>query len=146
MKKIVLLVTAALLSVCTLSFGASSLQPLDKSQATQTIQDKTITTIPMVTLNGQLINNTFTGYFDKTGTVKGQLANKPDNDPQTDQGTWMVKSDGTLCATWQHWDNSKPICVSIYKLNNGILFVNQQTKKFESYILQENIKSGNQIS
>ena len=98
MNKLALLAGAALLTLSSLSFAAS-LQSLNKSQVTHEVQGKTITTIPLVTLNDQLITNTFTGFFDKNGELKGQLANKPDNGPQTDSGKWQVKADGTLCAT-----------------------------------------------
>lgn len=145
MKKSVMLVSIVLLSLSAFAFGAS-MQSLSKAQTTQQIAGKTITTIPLITLNDQLIANSFTGFFDKNGQMKGQLASKPDNDPQTDEGKWIVKPDGTLCATWQHWHQNKPICVSIYKLTNGMLLVNQHNKKIETLILKENIKDGNQLS
>lgn len=145
MKKLLLLSSALLWAVCSVSF-ANSLESLSKTQVTQVIEGKTITTVPLATLNGQLINNSFTGYFDKSGKIQGQFTDKPSNGPQSDQGTWMVKSDGTICATWQHWDNGQPICVSVYKVSNGILFINTQNKKFESMVLEENIKTGDQLS
>lgn len=144
MKKSLLLL-AATLSVSSLAL-AGSLQSLNKSQVTNEFQDKTITTISLVTINDKLEQNAFTGYFNKNGQLNGQFANKPENDPQNDQGKWTVKTDGTLCATWDHWNKGNPICVSVYKLKNGYLFVNQGNKKIETVILDENIKSGNQLS
>lgn len=145
MKKIAILSTG-LLMIASSMVCATSMQSLNKTQVTKELQGKTITTIPLVTLNNEFMTNTFTGYFDTTGQIQGQFATKPDNDPQNDQGTWVVKSDGTLCATWQHWDKSKPICVTVYKLSNGLIFINQTNKKLETLILDENIKDGNHIS
>jgi hypothetical protein len=144
MKKSVILFSAALLTISSVAFSAS-LQSLSKSQVTQEIQGKTVKTVPIVTVNDQLMDNTFTGYFDKNGQLVGQLAVKPDGVEQTDQGTWTVKNDGALCATWQHWNQGKSICVSVFKLKNGMLLVNQQTRKIETVILDDNIKDGNQI-
>jgi len=144
MKKSILLLIAALLSFSTLSFGAS-LQSLSKQQVLNTLQDKTMTTIHLITMNKQLVDNALTIYFDKQGQVSGQLVNKPDNNPQTDQGTWLVKSNGTLCVTWQSWNQNKPICVYVYKLNNSIAFINLDTNNFESLVLNDEIKTGNQL-
>lgn len=143
MKKSVLLSALIILLVSSLGFAAT-LKSLTKEQVTNAFQDKTITTIPLLTLNDKLVNNTITVYFAKDGKINGQFATKPDNDPQTDQGTWMVKANGTLCAKWDHMNNQKPICVFVYKLNNSLVFANADTNKFESMVLNENIKDGNQ--
>ena len=145
MKKSAFLIAPLLLSICTLSFAAS-LQSLNKQQVTKLLQDKTMTTVPLVTLNKQLVSNTLSVYLDKQGKLNGQFANKPDNDPQTDQGKWTVKSNGVLCATWDHWNQSNPICVFVYKTSNSVIFINQQSNKFESMALEDNIKDGNQIN
>lgn len=144
MKKSVLFMSAVLLVTSTMVF-ASSLQSLNKAQVIKTLQGKTITTIPLITLDHQMVTNTFTGYFDKNGQIQGQLSSKPENAPQNDQGVWTVKSDGKLCNTWKNWDQGKPICVTMYKLNNGILFINED-KKLETLILNENIVDGNHVS
>ncbi|HEX4044072.1 MAG TPA: hypothetical protein VHZ76_00215, partial [Gammaproteobacteria bacterium] len=83
---------------------------------------------------------------DKNGKVIGQMTNKPADEPQKDTGNWTVKADGTVCATWDHWNSNKPICVALYKLTNGLLLVNEESKKFESLILKDDIKSGNQMN
>lgn len=145
MKKLPIFASVLLLSFCGVAL-ATSLQSLTKAQVVATIQNKTVTTIPLVTLEGKMINNTFTGYFDKNGQIQGQMENKPEGGPQTDQGQWTTKADGTLCATWQHWDQSKPICVSVFKLKNGLLFLNKDNKRLETIILDQNIKTGNQLS
>ncbi len=144
MKKLTLVVFALLLSASSLVF-ASSIQSLNKSQVMKALQDKTITTISLVTMNGKLIDNSFTGFFNKKGELQGELASKPENEPKKDQGKWMVKSDGTLCATWSTWNQKKPICVAVYKLTNGMVLVNQQNRKLETIVLDENIKEGNQL-
>jgi hypothetical protein len=143
MKKLALLASATLL-VSTFSF-AQTLHSLDKDQVTKALQGNTIKTIPLVTLNNKLIENSMTGYFDQDGKIHGQLSNKPAGEPQADEGNWQVQADGTLCATWQHWNNKQPICVTVYKLTNGLLLVNKESEKFESLILQDSIKSGKHI-
>lgn len=140
MKKVILL-AAALMS--TASFGAS-LQSLNKNQATQLFQGNTMTTVPLVTLNKQLVtNNPITIYFDKQGTATGKFENKPDNAPQNDEGKWMVKGNGIVCVTWQNWNETKPLCVYVYKTNNSVLFINADNNNFESMALKTNMKTGN---
>lgn len=144
MKQYLTLV-GALLLVPSLS-SAASLSSLNKDEVTSALSDKTITTISAATLNGKVISNSFTGYFSKDGKAVGSFATKPEgNEPQTDTGTWKVNSDGMFCFKWDHWDAGQEKCVSIYKLGNGLLVINKQNG-FESMILSEQIKSGNQLS
>lgn len=144
MKKLVVLSAAALMSFSSLCFAAP-LQSLNEKQINQTLENKTITTISLITLNGKLVNNRASIYFSKDNKVNGKFSNKPDNDPQTDEGSWSVKPNGTLCVTWQHWNQAKPICVAGYQLKNALFFVNTDTQKLETLILDENIKDGNQV-
>jgi len=118
---------------------------MNKSQAMKELSDKTITTISAVTLNGKVISDSFTGYFSKDGKMNGKLATKPADGPQVDQGTWMVKSNGTVCITWEHWNNAKARCVDFYKLSNAFLITNAD-HGFESLVLDSGIQSGNQMS
>lgn len=145
MKKTIFLSAIALTVASSLSF-ATTLNSLNKSQVSDTVSDKTITSIPLITLDSTLVQNTFTGYFGKDGKLAGQLSTQPGSGPQTDTGTWKVNADGTLCATWQHWNNSTPVCVSIFKLDNGLLLVNSKSKKFETLLLSTDIKTGNQLN
>lgn len=145
MNKSAIFASIALLSASTLCYG-QALQSLNKHQATKALSDKTFTTIGLITLDKKIVDNTATIYLDKTGKINGQMANKPDGLPQTDQGTWTIKDNGTLCATWQNWNQSKPICVSIYELNNSLIFVNADSHNLETLVLKDNIKAGNQIS
>jgi hypothetical protein len=110
----------------------------------KTLEDKTINTIPLASLHGNLIPNSVSVYFGKAGKLMGQFANKPENDPQSDQGTWQVKTDGQICVSWKVWTNDKPICVYAYKLANSLVFINTD-HKFESMVISENIQSGNQL-
>ncbi len=143
MKKIAI-TTAILLASSSLSYAAS-LQSMDKTLITKALEDKTITTVPLVTLHNSLIANTVSVYFGKKGQLLGQFTNKPDNDPQNDQGTWQVKADGQVCVSWKVWTNNNPICVYAYKLANSLVFVNT-SNKFESMVLSDGIKSGNQVT
>lgn len=143
MKKL-LVATAVLASLSSVCFAAN-LTPLNKAQATKEISDKTITTIPAVTLDGKVIPNSFTGYFGKDGTTNGKLATPPNDGPQTDQGKWMVKANGAVCVTWDHWNNGKEKCVNFYKLSNALLIMNTD-HGFETLVLDDQIQSGNQVS
>lgn len=146
MKKFLIMLSTVALTFVSASSFAQSIESLSKKQVTEMISDKTITTIPLVTIDKQLTTNTFTGFFDKSGTLTGQLANKPDNGPQTDTGTWTVKSNGSLCATWKNWNQSQPVCVSVYQLKNSLIFVNSENKDLETLILSTDIKTGNQLN
>lgn len=124
---------------------AGTMSSMSKDDVMSTFSDKTITTISAATLNGKVINDSFTGYFSKDGNATGSFETKPDDGPQSDTGTWKVNSDGKFCFKWSQWDQGKEKCVSIYKLGNGYLVVNDQNN-FESMILSEQIKSGNQMA
>ncbi len=139
MKKLIF--AFGLLSLSAYSYAAA-LSPMNKSQTQNALSDKTITTISAVTLDGKIISDSFTGYFGKDGKVAGKLANKPEDGPQTDAGTWKVKPNGMVCVTWEKWNDAKEKCVSFYKLSNSILLVNNN-KGFESLILDDQIKTGN---
>lgn len=144
MKKALILLAASMVAVSSVSF-AQSIHSLSKDQVTKMFADHTFTTLPVTTLNGDVMNNTFTGYWGNDGKMKGSFANKPDNDPQSDDGTWMVKNDGSLCATWSHWDNGKQVCVHAYETKNAVIFINAENK-LETIVLINDIKSGNQLS
>jgi hypothetical protein len=141
MKRLIL--SLLLLPLTSISF-AMSLTPLNRSAATSEIADKTMTTISAATLDGKVIADSFTGYFGKDGKMMGKFANAPTDGPQSDQGTWLVKSDGKVCVTWQHWNNAKEKCVALYKLSNALLIVNA-SNGFESLVLASDLKPGNQM-
>lgn len=142
MKRLII----ALAVLFSSSVFADAIQSLDQSQVNQTLKGKTIATIPLVTLDGSLVNNTFTGYFNSNGKIRGQMAHTPASGPANDTGSWTVTENGSLCVTWDHWNSKKNTCVAIYNLNNGLLFVNQDTHKLETLILNDNIKNGNALN
>lgn len=144
MKKYLALAGALLLAP-SLCFAGNNMTQMSKDEVTNALADKTITTISAATLSGKVVNNTFTGYFSKDGKAMGSFGTKPENDPQTDTGTWKVNSDGMFCFKWDHWDSGKEKCVAIYKLSNGLLVINSDNG-FESMILSDQIKSGNQMA
>lgn len=144
MKKLLVLFVI-LTSVSSVSFAAPSLIPMSKPQAVKELSDKTITTISAITLNGKVISDSFMGYFGKDGKTSGKLANKPADGPQVDQGKWMVKANGMVCITWDHWNNAQEKCVNFYKLNNALLIMNLN-QGFESLVLDNEIQSGNHMS
>ncbi len=143
MKRKTLFLIALLLSVCTLSFGAT-LQSLDKKGVMTALQDKTITTIPMATLHDKLVMSRISIYFGADGKLEGKFARKIENDPQSDTGTWTVKNDGLLCANWQHWGAGKDMCVYVYDTKNSLIFANP-AGYFDSLVLSRFIKSGNHV-
>ena len=140
------LVLAATMSLFVMNIAmASTMQSLTQQQLKSQLSDKTITTIPIVTMNGHLVSNSLTAYLSKDGKLTGQFSSKPENDPISDIGKWTVDSKGTFCATWDHWNKSKPICVVFYKVENSLIIINHVTKKLETIVLNENIKTGNQV-
>lgn len=141
MKKIVILLGLLLGT----SANAATLHSLNKEQVTQLVANHTLTTISTVTLNGEIQNNTFTGFLAKSGKIKGEFSNKLENDPQQDEGKWIVQKDGGLCFIWDNWGNGKQNCVYAYETKNMIIFVNKNGK-FDSAALKDEIKSGNQMS
>jgi hypothetical protein len=144
MKMTSLIYTAALLTVASSSFAMTQ-QSLNQYQTTHMLQNKTITTVSLVTINKKLVTNSLTAYFDKNGTITGKLSEKPSDSVQNDQGKWTAKPNGTLCVTWEQWNNHEPICVSVFNLNNTILFVNTSNNNFESMVLKTDIRTGNQL-
>jgi len=142
MKKQFIL-SVALLSLSSICFAAP-LAIMNKAAATKELSDKTITTISAATLDGKVISDSFTGYFDKNGKMNGKFQTKPANDPQTDQGSWIVKADGKVCVTWQHWNSGKEKCVNFYRLSNALLIVNMNNG-FESLVLNDDMQTGNKM-
>lgn len=123
---------------------ANPLEPLDQSKAKSALENKTITTIPLTTLNGKTQDNVFTGFLGKDGKTKGSFTPAPANQPQTDEGTWMVKDDGKLCMTWDHWNDAKQFCMTLYKTKNSIIFINEKDK-LESVVMLDKVRTGNKM-
>lgn len=142
MRKLVMVI-AVFLSASQFSYAAS-LSSMNKSQASSTFTDKTITTLSAATLNGKVIQDSFSGYFGKDGKMNGKFSSKPADTPQADEGTWLTKSNGQVCFTWTHWNEGKERCVTLYKLNNAVLIIGPDNV-FETLIMNDNIKSGNQL-
>lgn len=136
-------------AVCILSVipslgFATTLTSLKKEEIIKALSDKTITTIAAVHLNGQLIDNVFSGYLSKDGKFTGKFEKKPADAPQSDAGSWRASSDGLFCYKWDHWFENKEKCLSVYKVHNGLLFISP-TVGFESVVIDKNIQSGNTL-
>lgn len=142
MKK--LLVTSALLSFLPAIAMAGSIDQLNGPDTQKIFEDKTITTLRSATLNGEVIDITFTGYFGKDGSVTGRFAEAPANNPQTNTGTWKVGAKNDLCVTWKDWNHGTEQCMMLYKLSNAILVVGSKDE-FNSVILDKDIQSGNKM-
>src|SRR5689334_5724520 len=98
--KACLLAATALLTISSISFAnPAPLQPLSKTVLEATLAGKTLTTVPLSTLENKLVADTLTIYFNKDSQAIGKFAVKIPNDPQSDTGTWKVESDGQLCIT-----------------------------------------------
>ena len=48
---------------------------------------------------------------------------KPTGEPQIDQGSYSVDSDGTAYMTWQHWDAAKKLCCHVFNTENAYINV-----------------------
>lgn len=145
MKKMTVLCAAAIVALSTQSIAAE-LKSLSKDDVTKLFRDRTISTTPFAALNDQLINNTLTVYFAKNGTVTGEFTNKPENDPTTDKGIWRMSESGALCTTWEKWNHGKPNCFFVYKVGNGLVFINSETHTFANMVPNEFILIGNQMN
>lgn len=144
--KIKHILTTLVITMVSTAGIASTINSLNKEDLNSILSDKTISTAPVITMDNQLTPNTFTGYFGKDGKVNGKLANQPANGPQSDNGTWKIEANGALCVSWQHWNNASPVCVNAYKVNNGLMLINNKNHDFETLLLSGDIKSGNQIN
>lgn len=145
MKKITAVCAAAIITFSTYSIAAE-LKSLSKDDVTKLFRDKTVSTTPFAVLNDQLINNTLTVYFAKNGTITGEFSNTPENDPKTDKGIWRMSESGALCATWEHWNQGKPNCFFVYKVGNGLVFINSENHAFTNMVPNEFILIGNQMN
>lgn len=143
MKKSLIAACAILVAVTSLSFGAT-LNSVNKDQVKQAFVDKTFTSVPVAHLDGQSIGNTFTGYLDAQGKTWGKFAHKPANAPQTDEGAYIIKDDGALCLTWQHWFKGKQFCVYTYNTNNAYIIVGDNNS-FHTVFMKSAIQQGNHI-
>lgn len=145
MKYKLIICSAALLSVSSLSYG-HSLHSMDKRAIESTFTDKTITTLPFTTIDHKLMMNRVSIYFGTNGKLVGKFAKKPENNyPQTDEGTWLVRSSGELCLTWQHWSEGKESCSYAYDMKNSFIFSNM-SGYLDSVLLNHQIKQGNKVA
>lgn len=114
---------------------AATLQSLPKDKVMQLLQSKSISTMPLTTLNSKQMCSTWTGEFSEDGKVKATMDPKPSDAVAMDNGTWTVSEDGLLCITWQKWkaESNHKGCVYLYEVQNGYL-VMLDDGKIESII------------
>ncbi|HEV2613945.1 MAG TPA: hypothetical protein VGV92_04475 [Gammaproteobacteria bacterium] len=144
MKKPLLLISfLGLFGLSSLSF-AETLHSMSKSQLEQAFINKTAVSIATDNLNGRTINNTFSMFLDGKGNILGRMSVKPDNEPQADQGTYSIKSNGTLYITWQHWDGAKKLCGHMFNTKNAYVAVDC-ADIFHTAFMKEDIALGNQL-
>lgn len=139
------MLSVSVISLISSTVFADSLHSLQKNEALKLIEGNTISTGSMSTLGDKVINNTFTGYFDKSGKMEGKFSRPVRGQPQADVGIWKIKDDGSFCVTWDHWNNKKPNCLAIYAVKNGYIFINQGTGNFENVTLKDSVKAGNTL-
>ncbi len=118
---------------------------MTNGQVKQAFFDKTLTSIPFMVINGQGTPNTKVMYIDSSGKLTGQYLNQPGTQQQNDQGTYVLKSDGALCVTWQNWNSGQQVCVYAYNTANSYLFVDNQNN-FHTAVMKDSIQSGNQLN
>lgn len=140
MIKQLILGTATLL-IGVSAYAVGNLNPMTQDQLTQLIQDKTLTTIPLSTIDNHLVADRISIYFGKDGEAQGHLAKKDSKLPQNDTGKWEVKEDGALCISWKSWFKSKAFCDYAYDAKNSIIFLNGEGA-FVSLVLKSRISSG----
>lgn len=137
---------ALVISMVSTAGIAATINSLNKQELNNIISDKTISTVPVITMDNQLTQNSITVYFGKDGKITGKLTNQPANGPQNDTGTWKIEANGALCVTWQHLNNATPICVTAFKVANGLILINDKNHGFETVLLSGDIKAGNQVN
>lgn len=144
MRKLVVIIFVALLSINSLSFSAT-LNSLNRDQFIKAFVNKTSISIATDNLNGRTIENTFSMYLDDKGNIIGKMSHKPVNEPQTDNGVYSIDEDGTAYITWQHWDGEKKLCFHAFNTNNAYINVGCDNF-FHTAFMKEAIKAGNHLN
>ena len=144
MRKSVVIIFVALVSINSLSFSAT-LSSLNRDQFIKAFVNKTSISIATDNLNGRTIENTFSMYLDNKGNIIGKMSHKPVNEPQTDNGVYSIDEDGTAYITWQHWDGAKKLCFHAFNTNNAYINVGCDNV-FHTAFMKEAIKSGNHLN
>lgn len=139
-KSAVFIVFTATLALSASCFGIT-LHSMSKNQIKQALVNKTCA---VNTLNGRAIDNAFSIFMSDQGTILGKMARKPVNEPQADKGTYLIKADGTLYITWQHWDDAKKVCLHIFNFQNAYISVDCDNA-FHIAFMKDAIQSGNHL-
>lgn len=134
---------AGLLSV-SVACSAATMHSITKDQMKQAFVNKTSTSISTAQLNGKNVDNAFTGYFDDKGNMWGKFASEPADAPQTDQGTYKIKNNGSLCLTWQHWMDAKQFCVNAYETTNSYIIIDDKNM-FHTVFMKTAMQAGKQM-
>lgn len=130
----------------TSSFAyAAILHSINGTQFKHAFIGKTCTSIATDNLNGRTIDNTFSMFMDNNGNIMGKMSHKPDNESQTDKGTYTVKQDGTFYITWQHWDGGQKLCGRIFDTKNAYISADCNNV-FHTVFMKAAIESGNVLN
>ena len=122
MKKRIIATFALIILMAGISYGAS-LHSLNKEAVTHIFVGKTFVSVDTDNLNGKTINNTFSMYLAKNGTILGTMSHKPRNEPLNDQGHYVINANGSMTITWNHWDGHKHLCADYYNTKNAFLAI-----------------------
>lgn len=144
MKKSTGLIFLTLMAISTASFADHELESMSQAEVQKAFVNHSGTSIPTVRLNSQAITNTFKFYMDSQGQIFGKFLNKPQGQPQADQGTYTISSDGQVHISWQHWDGAKPICFYFYDTTNDYLAVGCDNS-FHTAFVKASMQAGNQL-
>ncbi len=141
MKKSVglLMITA----MSTASFGLT-LHSMGKTELAKAFENKTATSISIVKLDNKMIQNTITVFLDGKGHISGVMAQKPNNEPQKDQGTYLIKPDGAMYITWQHWHHATPIQAYFFDTKNAYVVIDSNPV-FHTVFLKSEMKTGDHL-
>lgn len=139
-KSAILIVFTATLTVSSSCVGIT-LHSMRKNQIKQALVNKTCA---VNNLNGRVIDNAFSIFMDDQGNILGKMAHKPENEPQADKGVYVIKADGALYITWQHWDDAKKVCLHIFNFQNAYISVDC-ANAFHIAFMKDAIQSGNHL-
>lgn len=143
MKKSAMALLTAALTVSSVGFAAT-LNSISKDQVKQAFVNKTYVSISTAQVNGKTVENSFTGYMDDQGKTWGKFTRKPADAPQADQGTYVIKDNGLLCLTWQHWMGGKQFCVYAYETTNSYLIISDDNV-FHTAFMKNKMQAGKHL-
>lgn len=138
------------IAISTTSF-ALTLHSMNKAQVSKAFVNNTLVVTQAINLHWgmtQNTNNSKTVFLDNQGHLFGKMKYKPTNAPQSDKGTYIIKRNGTMLITWQHWDHGKTIHAHFFNTKNAYVAVDNMIGSamvFYGAFEKDQIHSGNHL-